>query len=296
MPSPLPGTSVPSPAPSNVSSSGLNKRKRDGASTSSNHLATPRKTAVELTQEHAYQAQGLLGQMQVAIAHLKETGQSKTFEELVRYMSIHRGDPARIAMLERAMKTGRHPKIEYNPKNDTFKYRSILPVHDEESLKKYLQTRRNMIGVKIDDIKDGWEKCTDALESMAGRGEILLVRQGSNKPRIPNAVDFSSAAGQPISAAKSAREHQPKTVWASDPSLVHIIPEDLKQAWLHIGLPTMDSTMREKLVNAGLKPTTAPISDAPVVNTKKPRKARKNAKGTATNANVPMRDYSHLRK
>jgi transcription initiation factor TFIIE subunit beta len=243
---------------------------------------TPRKTAVELSREQEYKPTETLGQMQVAIEHLKTTLKPKTFDELLRYMSLHRASEEDIAKLERAMKAGRHPKIDYNATTGLFKYRPILPVADAEQLKQYLQQRENMLGVKVDDVKDGWPDCVPELESMAGRGEILLTRSGPSKPKA--------------AAAPSTREAQPKTIWSNDPTLCKVITEDLRKQWEVIQIPSMDSTLREKLVHAGLKPTTAPVQPVTHVAVRPPRKKRGTAKGAATNVNVPMRDYSHLRK
>ncbi|KIV99366.1 uncharacterized protein PV09_08911 [Verruconis gallopava] len=291
MPSSLPGTSVPSPAPSNASNSGIQKRKREGLASS----LPARKTAVELSREQEYKPTETLSQMQIAIEHLKQTQQPKTFDELLRYMSLHRASEQDIAKLERAMKSGKHPKIDYDSAKGLFKYKPLLPVRNREELKRYLQQRPNMVGVKIEDVRDGWPDCVPELEAMAGRGEILLARSGPSKPRpMASTNDASSAAaGKP-----PTRESQPRVVWANDPSLCKTVPPDLRKQWEAIRIPELDSTLREKLVQAGLKPTTAPVQVQvqTVTKTAKPRKRRAGAKGTATNVNVPMRDYSHLRK
>jgi transcription initiation factor TFIIE subunit beta len=244
----------------------------------------PRKTAVELSREQEYKPTETLSQMQIAIAYLKDNQKPKTFDELLRYMSLHRASEEAIAKLERAMKAGRHPKIDYDAKTGLFRYKPILPVANAEQLKKYLQQRKTMLGVKVDDVKDGWPDCVPELESMAGRGEILLTRSGPSKPK----------AG----ANPSTREAQPKTIWSSDPTLCKVVTDDLKKQWESIQIPVMDSTLRERLISAGLKPTTAPVQQVQQVVQKssKPRKRKTNARGTATNVNVPMRDYSHLRK
>jgi transcription initiation factor TFIIE subunit beta len=294
---------VPSPALSNVSGSGLQKRKRDAFS-SSNGAPAPRKTAVQIQQEGETKPATQGGQIAYAVDHLKqlyEKGQpGKTWDELTRFLSIQRANADDVAKLEAAMIGGKvSPKILYDPKTKLFSYKPTIPVRDAESLRAFLQQRKSTIGVKVDDVKDGWADCIPALESMAGKGEILLVRQGSGKQRMHNAVDFSSAsAAAEASRERTAREMQPKTIWASDASLVHTIPDDLKREWHQIPLPGMESTLREKLVAAGLKPTTAPIEQVAQVAKAGPksRKPRKNARGTATNVNVPMRDYSHLRK
>jgi transcription initiation factor TFIIE subunit beta len=287
MVSSLPGTSVPSPAPSNASNG--QKRKRDGL--------PPRRTAVELTRDAEYRPQETLGQVQIAIQHLKETQQAKSFDELLRYMSLQHADATAITKLEQTMKAGRHPKINYDPKTDKFKYKPIIDVFDPESLKKYLQQRKNMIGVKVEDVKDGWPDCNAALEEMAKKGEILLVRTGTTSKKSHN-LPFSNNRDETThqSAAKLARDALPKTIWASDSTLLHTVPEDLRTQWHAIPLPGSDEQLREKLLKEGLKPATAPPVHNAGPTGRKKRKVRRNAKGTATNVNVPMRDYSHLRK
>jgi transcription initiation factor TFIIE subunit beta len=275
MPSSLPGTGVPSPAPSNASNADK-KRKRD-------FIGPPRKTAVELAREQEYRPTETLGQMQVAIERLKTEKKPQTFDELLRYLSLHRADSDAVAKLERAMKSGKHPKVDYNASTGLFKYKPILPVTNAEELKRYLQQRKTMLGVKVDDVKDGWPECVPELESMAGRGEILLTRSGGGKPKF--------------GANPSTKEAQPRTIWSNDPTLCKFVTEDLRKQWEAIKIPLSDSTLREKLVSAGQKPTTAPVQVVQQVaqQKKKIRKGNK-GKGTATNVNVPMRDYSHLRK
>lgn len=196
------------------------------------------------------------------------------------------------------MKAGRHPKINYDPNTGKFKYKPIIDVYDPESLKQYLQQRKNMIGVKVEDVRDGWPDCNASLEEMAKKGEILLVRTGTTSKKNHNLPFANTRHDDPShqSAAKLARDALPKTIWASDATLLHTVPEDLRHQWHAIPLPGTDEQLRDKLLKEGLKPATAP----PVINAgpagMKKRKVRRNAKGTATNVNVPMRDYSHLRK
>ena len=254
---------------------------------------------MEQQREQEYRPTETLGQMQIAIEHLKETGTTKSFNELLRFLSLQHANPEAIAKLERTMKSGKHPKINYDSKTDRFKYRPIIPVHDEDSLKAYLQRRKNMIGVKVDDVKDGWPDCVPQLESMAGRGEILLVRNKPNKTVTSvQAVDFSSNANAEQSAARTARDMMPKVIWGSDKSLVNPpLPDDLRKQWMGIQLPASEETLRDRLLAAGLKPSTAPAQIQVATNaSKKVRKQRKTNRGTLTNTNVPMRDYSHLRK
>jgi len=157
----------------------------------------------------------------------------------------------------------------------TFAYKPLIPVKDEETMRGYLQARPSALGVKVDDIRDGWEDCTTHLEAMQGRGEVLLVRGGN----------------------KSKGQEQPKAVWHSDPTLCHFVVDELKKAWEAIPIPVMEDTLRDKLEAAGLKPTTAPRGPVLAAQAKKTkRKPRQNAKGTTTNMGIQLKDYSHLRK
>ena len=253
-----------------------------------------RKTAVEQQREQEFRPQETMAQIHVATQHLKEIKKPRTLKELLNYMSIQHADPDAIVRLERTMKSGKLPKIEYDPKTDLFKYRSTLPVHDEESLKAYLQGRKTMIGVKVEEIKDGWPECVPFLESMAGRGEILLVR---NKPKTgPQTVDFSSHHNPEREAAKTARDLMPKVVFPSDATLVNRVSEDIRKQWMSIPLPTSDETMRDRLIAAGLKPSTAAPTIVKATAGKPKRKPNRTIRGKLTNAAIPMKNYEHLRK
>lgn len=258
-------SSAPSPAPSTSSNPATTmKRKRDQPIISSALYPTANRS-VEL-----------VSQVQYATEYLKSKGGKEvSFKAIVNYLSLQHAESTVIQTFQRALQTTA-AKIRYNPAGmdgvGSYKYLPVIEdVATPEQLRAYLQRKTDSVGVKIDDVKDGWPDCTTAIEEMEKKHEVLVMRD---------------------------RRKAMKTLWQDDPTLSKPVTDDFKIAWHNIKIPANQDELRAKLEAAGLKPTSAPRTGikAAMPSKKKPRASRKTGKLTNVHMQGKLKDFSHRRQ
>lgn len=218
----------------------------------------------------------LLAQMKVAETYLSDKARECSFDEIINYLSIQNADPTKLQTFRMVMqRNAPSDKIAYNKEGDngngTYKYRSIYPIHNAEDLRAYLQNRTHAIGIKVDELKDGWKDCVPIINTMGGTGELLVVKDKMNRP---------------------------KTVWQDDKTLTKEIDRSgiIQSEWHAIKIPLDTEELRNKLIAAGQNPSSAARR---VVAAKPQAKKRKAARRGGRTTNVHMtsvlKDYSGSR-
>jgi len=254
---------APSPTPS-VSSTGAVKRKRPESSDASNIVySQPAETGT---------GQDIRTNLQYTREFLKSDHKWHTFDEILGYLNLPQSMIGMVKTLKAYCRSNRDDfSIEFDPNTDKYRYRPKYPIRNAAQLKGYLQNQNSALGLSVKDLKDGWPNCYIPIDEMEKKHELLVVR---NK-----------------------KDGQAKTVWLNDPSLVHKMDDDFKQQWHSIPLPPNPEDLRNKLVAANLKPSSAPrkiIAAGP--KEKKRKAARKGGKQTNTHMAAILKDFSHLRK
>jgi transcription initiation factor TFIIE subunit beta len=85
--------------------------------------------------------------------------------------------------------------------------------------------------------------------------------------------------------------------WGNDPSLMHTMDPDFMNEWHRIQIPANPDDLRNSLLAAGLKPSSAPRQAVASKPDKKKRKApRRGGKQTNTHMQSILKDFSHMRK
>jgi len=224
----------------------------------------PHRTSVELVR-----------QVQYATEYLKSKGGKEVnFKTMLNYLSLQHSEPSVIQTFQRALQSTAS-KIRYNPAGlngeGSYKYLPMIDsVTNAEELKAYLQRRSDSVGVKVDDIKDGWSDCISVIENMEKKHELLVLRD---------------------------RRKAMRTLWQDDPTLNQSVQEDFQTAWHDIKIPVNPDELRGALEKAGLKPTSAPrkVMMATGPKRSKPRQTRKTGKITNTHLVGKLKDFSHKR-
>jgi transcription initiation factor TFIIE subunit beta len=230
--------------------------------------------AVQAEQAKAPQANEVITQITLAESYLRDSGKEVTFDELINFLSIQHGEKDRLSVFRRVLqRNGATDRVAYNPQGangkGTFRYRSTLPVHNSEDLKGFLQKRPHAIGVKVDELKDGWKEWNSEIARMEGIGELLVVRD---------------------------KNQRPKTVWQNDRTMMHRVDPDLQKQWHAIKIPLDTEELRNKLIGAGLNPTSAARKIIAAKPQDKKRKAsRRGGRQTNVHMSHVLKDYSHKR-
>jgi transcription initiation factor TFIIE subunit beta len=237
----------------------------------------------------------LLTQVNNTVEYLKELwikekpSFERTFDEILNSLSLQRNDPRYLAAFKRALPT--LDRIKFNPKGangvGTYSFNPIIPARNEEELKAYLQSRPTSLGVKYEDIIDGWEekKCLPVLDDMEKRHEILVLRASTTTTTSTKEND-------------TKKTPKIKCVWQDDPTLYPSVRPDFINSWNEVSLPLGSEELRTALEKAGLKPTTAPREINQTVQVKEKKRKAPRRGGRQTNAHMAhlLKDYSHLRK
>jgi transcription initiation factor TFIIE subunit beta len=249
---------APSPAPSNASGIKSLKRKLPADS------------------QKAHVPHDVLTQLKLAEEFLIGTREARTFPQIVNFLSLQGNSESELAKLRSTLQMNRNfSKIEYDPHGANgeglYKFRPKIPVKNAEDLKRYLQRQDHSVGVKMEDLKDGWKDHDKEIAKMEDAKELLVVRNNKGNPR---------------------------TIWQNDPSLNMTIGNDLISKWHGIKLPANPDDVRSKLESAGLKPTSAPrkLGGPTRPQEKKKKAARRGGRQTNTHMSHVLKDYSHKRK
>ena len=205
-----------------------------------------------------------------SIARLKEKSpQSITKNELIEYLlpmqSRYEDLIARIAQFLKV-----NTKVQYNAKEDSFKYRPTLQIFSSEDLLKYLQNQDTARGVHMRDLTDGWPDAKDAIDKLDAEHKILVSR---NK-----------------------KDNSAKQIWANDPTLHAPIDDEFKEMWDKFPIPDGDNLVKD-LRKMGVNPTGNIVHNVVTKKeVKKPKGPRRGAKVTNTHMKHVFQDYSSKRQ
>ncbi|QDS74897.1 hypothetical protein FKW77_003794 [Venturia effusa] len=265
------GSGVPSPSPSNTSAPGASKRKRVVES----NLNKP--TAVQQMQRRQPTSNlEILAQMRVAEGFLRDKDKPCTFTDIVNYLSIQNADQATLQTFAAVMQRNKpDDKIKYNPPKTgngegTYEYNPTYPIRNKQDLMAYLQKQNHAIGIKVEDLKDGWKDCVSIITNMGGTGELLVIAD---------------------------KQGRPKVVWQDDKSLANEISSDIQMEWHAIRIPGETEELRNKLIAAGQTPSSA-ARKVVAAKTGKPKRktARRGGRTTNVHMNGVLKDYSETRR
>lgn len=254
--------SAPSPTPSTSSSSG-SKRKRPENEGHPIVYSQPQETG---KGAHVYT------QFTYTVDYLKNNPGWYTLDKIVAYLNLKVEDQVTISQLQRMFRSPNPTnRVEWNPKDDTYRYKPKYDVRNADDLKKYLQNQKSAGGLAVKDLKDGWPDAPATINEMEKKKEILVGRHSKDKA--------------------------PKTVWINDPSLMSTMDPEFRADWHKIQLPPNPDDLRGKLLAAGLKPSSEPRKPREAGPKEKKRKGpRRGGKQTNTHMAAILKDFSHLRK
>lgn len=204
-----------------------------------------------------------------AVAYLKDKDTPQTLENLLLYLSLQWEGEEYKKMIATILIT--HEKVIYDRKNGTFSFRPIHNIRSAEQLLRFLQSQPTAQGLKVRELRDGWQAAEDAIDELEAEGKLLVTR---NK-----------------------KDNHPTMVWPNDPSLAFNIDDEFQQIWHKIKLPEAGA-LADELEKEGLTPANKSrgIKVKPKQVEKKTKKPRKGGKTTNTHMMGVLRDYSHLKK
>ncbi|KAF2021043.1 transcription initiation factor IIE, beta subunit [Aaosphaeria arxii CBS 175.79] len=255
--------SAPSPTPS-TSSTGGGKRKREDAAQSIVY-SQPQETG---TGSH------LMTQVTYTIEHLRKEQRWLTLQEILDFLNLQQSasyEQDKQTLIATFHKKDPKNRIEYDAKTKRYRYKPKVPVRNADDLKSFLQKQKSAQGLSVKDLKDGWPSCQEGITKMEQKKEILVNRL--------------------------KKDNQAKTVWINDPTLMYPMDTEFKEEWLRIQLPANPDDLRNRLIKANLKPSSAPREAKTAKAEKTKRKAaRRGGKQTNTHMANILKDFSHLRK
>lgn len=252
--------SAPSPTPSNTSSSGAKRKRPDDAPATVYSQPTETGTGSHILTQFTY-----------TIEHLKEEQRWFTEREILNYLHINPKDDVAHQLVQLFRSPNPTNRIEYNPRDGKYRYKPKYDIRDAAQLKGYLQSQKSAAGLSVKELKDGWPEAAEAINQLEKKKEILVGRH--------------------------RKDNQAKTVWLNDPSLMQKMDPEFENEWHKIHLPANPDELRNKLLQAGLKPSSAPREVVASKPKEKKRKApRRGGKQTNTHMASILKDFSHLRK
>lgn len=264
-----PAASAPSPAPSVASSATESKdvkRKRE-----------PQNIIYSQPAATGYGTEAFT-QVTYVIEFLKKKDDSKTFREILEYLSQVHVEEAKKKLIISILK--KHDRVRWIPDpqskawdSGTFKHRPIINVRTKNDLIAYLQAKPDAQGVSVKDLKDGWPDCEDAINDLEAAHRILVTR--------------------------TKKDNHARMIWSNDPSLVHGVDSEFQVMWRQTELPSVDDLVR-KLQEAGQKPASEDpskrVKPPPKPKEKKKKAPRKGGRTTNTHMEHLLKDYSHLKR
>jgi len=210
--------------------------------------------------------QEMMTRVHYAVEYLKEKDRPIKFDDIFKYLSIppDRKDEGR--RLRSALMS--HPKVEFEQREGTFRFRPVHNVRSAEELRGYLQQQPTAAGISVKELRDGWPGAIAAIDFLEKEGNLLVTR---NK-----------------------KDNVPKLVWPNDPSLglSVAVDDDFQAYWHKIKVP--DATdLRQELEKAGLTPTSQVKEITPVNGggKKKRRINRKAGRSTNTHMSHILKEY-----
>ncbi|KAF2110575.1 hypothetical protein BDV96DRAFT_583391 [Lophiotrema nucula] len=258
--------SAPSPTPSN-SSTGAAKRKRPADDNA--------RSVVYSQPANTGAGKHLASQLTYTVEWLRQHPGWHTAEEIFAYLNIQPTDGTDVQATHRQLANlYQRPDVrpvQYNPKTKLYSYVSKLPIHNASDLMRVLQEQKSAAGISVKDLQDGWQDVRAGVEGLENEQKILVTH---NK-----------------------KDNSAKTVWINDKSLMYEMDDDFRVTWLSTPLPPNPEDLRTRLMNAGLKPSSAPRKTGPSQPKEKKKKApRRGGKQTNTHMASILKDFSHMRK
>lgn len=177
-------------------------------------------------------------QMVFVVGTLKEKDKVMTLDEVLDHMLPRPKTEADVKL--RVDRLRDNPRIRWIPdpnlseqtwQSGTYVHNPIIPgVRTRQSLLKYLQDRKDFMGVVVRDLEDGWKKeeAHKAMLALEREHKILLV--------------------------KTKKENNPRFVWGDDPTLWHDVDPEFQGLWHKVAVPSLDD-INARLIAAGQKPT-----------------------------------------
>lgn len=151
-------------------------------------------------------------------------------------------------------------------KDGLYEYKPKIPVRNAEELKAYLLGLPSSVGVRYDELRDGWPNCQPELDVMESQNELLVLRDKKNTIKL---------------------------IWNNNPTLANQTSDETKHAWIDLKLPTNPDEIRKLLEDKNLKPSSAPRAPKNVI-TKKAKKKGTNRRGKETNSHVELLELEQL--
>jgi transcription initiation factor TFIIE subunit beta len=259
-----PGTSTPSPAPSQASTASKNEIKRKRPDASSVVYSQPADTGT---------GHNIMTQVTYAIDYLKQKNTPQRIEDLFSYLSLQHFDESHKRAITTILMG--HKKVDYDPNGfdgqGSFAFRPFHNIRSGDQLLAHLQNQRTAQGLHVRELRDGWPEAEATIRELEAQRRLLVTR---NK-----------------------RDDSARMVWLDDPTLQVSIDEEFKKIWSNIKLPE-PNTLAEELEKNGLTPTNKSrvVKAKPKVQEKKTKKPRRSGKTTNVHMLGFLRDYSHLQK
>ena len=214
-------------------------------------------------------------QVTYIIEFLKKKGESKTFQEVLQYMSFMGLPDQQKRTLASILR--KHGRVQWIPDptkktydSGKFKHRPIINVRTKDQLLAYLQRKADAQGVSVKELKDGWPDCEGAITELEQQHRLLVTR--------------------------TKKDGHARMVWADDSTLRHTVEPEFETMWHRIELP---DDLVKKLIDAGQKPASEDPSKRakapPKAKDKKKRPPRKGGRTTNVHMEHLLRDFDHLR-
>ncbi len=255
-----PAKPCPSPAPPQASTSNKPDLKRKRPEQTNVVFSQPADTGT---------GENIMTKVTYAVAYLKDKDTPQTLTDLLLYLSLQYQTEEYKKMISTILIS--HEKVDFDRKNATYTFRPIHNIRSAEQLLGYLQSQPTAQGLKVRELRDGWQDAEEAIDKLEAEGRLLVTR---NK-----------------------KDNHATMVWPNDPSLAFKIDEEFQQIWHKIKLPEAGA-LADELEREGLTPANKSrgMKMKPKQAEKKTKKPRKGGKTTNTHMMGVLRDYSHLKK
>ncbi|KAK9458905.1 TFIIE beta subunit core domain-containing protein [Lipomyces oligophaga] len=192
-------------------------------------------------------------QLHHAVEYIKRQDKPVTIRDLQNYLN-GAGSPQLLAHLQLIPE-----RIIYNAKAQTFEYKPLHNIRSPEVLLDYLRRQTTFRGLSVKELKDGWPGCGNAIDSLEKSGDILVLR--------------------------TKKDGSPRLVWANKGGDIGGVDEEFRQTWHRIAIPPV-AELPQRLVLAGLTPTSVDPSTVKKAPTKVQRKQKKPRSSKITNTHL----------
>lgn len=240
-----------------------NKRPRESATPASAPLPGGKSSSAgaEIMTHMVYAVQYLKDKFPVA----------STLPDILNFLSLPSDLQKHTPLIRRALEN--HDRIAVVPKHEspagkeTFRYNPQHPVTNADELKSYLASLPTAAGIPVRELKDGWPACVPALEDLAAKHEVLLLRQ--------------------------KKDNAPKTVYPDSPQFYVHMDGDFVDFWGKCKLPASEAELRAELERANLTPTSQvkEVKKGTIQKKEKKRVNRRGGKTTNLHMMGILRDY-----